>query len=67
MKLPYAHKERAPCGDTHVEDHRRVRAAATITAVLVGVIVMAASMSEMYAKCGPPCLQGLLQAQRERY
>jgi DMSO/TMAO reductase YedYZ heme-binding membrane subunit len=45
---------------------RRMRVAATMIAVLVGIIVMVTSMSEMYDKCGPLCWQGLLQAQRER-
>jgi hypothetical protein len=44
-----------------------MKAAATIVGVLVGVIVMVASMSEMYDTCGLLCWQGLLQAQRERY
>jgi hypothetical protein len=43
-----------------------MRTAATIIfAVLVGIMVVA-SMSVMYSKCGPPCRQGLLQAQRDR-
>jgi hypothetical protein len=46
---------------------RRMRAAAIIFAVLVGVVVTAVSMSELYDKCGPSCWQGLLQAQRERF
>jgi hypothetical protein len=46
---------------------RRMRVAAIIFAVLVGVIAAAVAMSEMYDKCGPPCWQGLLQAQRERF
>jgi hypothetical protein len=46
---------------------RRMRAAAIIFAVLVGFIVTAVGMSEMYVKCGPPCWQGLLQAQRDRF
>src|ERR1700684_1182558 len=45
---------------------RRMRAAAIIFAVLVGIIVMVASMSEMYDRCGPSCWQGLLQAERDR-
>jgi hypothetical protein len=44
-----------------------MRVAATIiVAVLVGIMVVV-GMSEMYAKCGPTCRQGLLQAQRERF
>src|SRR5258706_3479529 len=49
--------------DLHCEG-RRMRAA-IIFAVLVGIIVTAVGMSEMYDKCGQPCWQGLLQAQRE--
>jgi hypothetical protein len=40
-----------------------MRVAATVIAVLVGIIVM----TGLYAKCGPLCWQGLLQAQKERY
>jgi hypothetical protein len=43
-----------------------MRAATTIIfAVLIGIILVA-GMSEIYAKCGPLCRQGLLQAQRDR-
>jgi hypothetical protein len=46
---------------------RRMKAAAiTIVALLAGLIVTA-GMSELYDKCGPPCRQGLLQAQRDRH
>jgi hypothetical protein len=44
-----------------------MRAAAIILAVLVGLIVMVAIMSEMYDKCESPCRQGLLQAHRAVY
>jgi len=44
-----------------------MRAAAIIFAVLVGIILTAVGMSEMYDKCGPTCWQGLLHAQRERF
>jgi hypothetical protein len=61
MKLSDAFQERAK------RRHRRVRAAAImIFAVLIGIMVVA-GMSEIYAKCGPLCRQGLLQAQRDRY
>lgn len=44
---------------------RRMRRAATIiSALLLGTIVMAASMSELYDTCGPTCWQGLLLVQR---
>ena len=44
-----------------------MRAAATVVAGLIGIVVIAATVGELYEKCGPLCWQGLLEAERGRY
>jgi hypothetical protein len=50
-----------------LRSRRLMKAAATIVAFLVGIIVITVGMGGLYDECGPLCWQGLLQAQRERY
>jgi hypothetical protein len=44
-----------------------MKAAATIVAVLIGIIAIAATAGGIYDKCGPLCRQDLLQAHGEHY
>lgn len=76
MKSLYTFKARAPSEAAKFEfrkgQYRQLGSVdetctAIILALLVGIVVMWVSVSEMYDKCGSACWQGLVLASRERH